>query len=75
MPEHEAVQGVFEPQDKTKIPMRNLQLVTIDAGKVDILMPRVSMSREEAINLAAYLVALVDGEDEFNELLSQLDVV
>jgi hypothetical protein len=51
---------------------RNVQLVAIQGSEIVVLQPRVRMSREEAINLAAYLVALSDGEDDFIETLSAL---
>jgi hypothetical protein len=51
---------------------RNVQLVAIRGNEIVILQPRQKMSREEAVNLAAYLVALADGEDDFIETLSDL---
>jgi hypothetical protein len=52
---------------------RNVQLVAIRGSEIVIMQPRQRMSREEAINLAAYLVALADGEDDFIETLSSIE--
>jgi hypothetical protein len=54
---------------------RNVHLVGIQAasGEIVIGMPRIRMSREEAINLAAYMVSLACGEDDFIETLSAIE--
>lgn len=54
---------------------RNVQLVGVQAGTGEIVigMPRPRMSREEAINLAAYLVSLACGEDDFIETLEAIE--
>jgi hypothetical protein len=51
----------------------NVQLVKFEAGRVAILMPRICMTREECANLAAWLVAVSDTEDAFNDILAGLD--
>jgi hypothetical protein len=40
------------------------------SGEIIVLMPRVSMTREEALVHAAWLVAIAEGEDEFSDYLS-----
>jgi hypothetical protein len=52
---------------------RNVQLVAIRGSEIIVMAPRLKMSREEAVNLAAYLVALADGEDDFIETLADLE--
>jgi hypothetical protein len=52
---------------------RNIQLVAVRDDRVLVMAPRLVMSREEAVNLAAYLVALSGGEDDFIETLSHLE--
>jgi hypothetical protein len=52
---------------------KNVQLVGVQGGSIVIGMPRVRMSREEAINLAAFLVSLAAGEDDFIETLSAIE--
>jgi hypothetical protein len=54
---------------------RNVQLVGVLSGTGEIVigMPRSRMSREEAVNLAAYLVSLACGEDDFIETLNAIE--
>ncbi|HKM99480.1 MAG TPA: hypothetical protein VJX23_03110 [Candidatus Binataceae bacterium] len=52
---------------------KNVQLVCVQGGDIVIMMPRRRMLREEAINLAAYLVSLACGEDDFIETLSAIE--
>lgn len=52
---------------------RNVQLVGVLGTEIVIAMPRLRMSREEAVNLAAYLVSLACGEDDFIETLSAIE--
>jgi len=54
---------------------KNVQMVGVHAasGELVIGMPRLRMSREEAINLAAFLVSLAAGEDDFIETLEAIE--
>jgi hypothetical protein len=54
---------------------RNVQMVGVRGESIVLLAPRPIMTREEAINLAAWLVALLDGEDDFNETLAAVEGV
>lgn len=47
---------------------------TIGAGQVAILKPpRGAMSRDDALNLAAWLVVLADGKHEITDLVSKVE--
>ena len=55
----------------TRIDPANAQFVGRDGrGQVSILMPRVQMTRQEALTHAAWLVAIADDDDEFSDYLS-----
>lgn len=51
-------------------PTFNAQVVGVYAGHVVIQLPKQIMTRPEALNLAAWLVAIADQDDEFPELLT-----
>ena len=47
----------------------NIQLVSVQGDRIWILNPKRDMSRQEALNLAAWLVALANSGSEFVDTL------
>lgn len=57
----------------TALPSHNKFLVSAKAGEILILrMPAGRMTRPDALNLAAWLVAIADRGDEFAPLLETI---
>lgn len=49
--------------------MENEQMVSVVDGDIVILMPKRRMNKEEALRFAAWIVALSDIDDEFDDIL------
>jgi hypothetical protein len=52
-----------------EIDVPNCQLVTTSGDKIVIVWPKVSMDHHEALVHAAWLVALVDDDEQFHKIL------
>lgn len=50
----------------------NESIVALQGENVIIMNPRTVMTREQALNLAAWIVAIADREGEFNDTLRQV---
>ncbi len=50
----------------------NMHLVAVKGDDIVIMNPRVRMTKADALNLAAWLVALSDDNEEFNNLLARV---
>jgi hypothetical protein len=56
----------------TPLRPRNLQLVQVAGDTVEIRSVRTRMTTREALEHAAWIVALIDDEDTFNTILAHL---
>lgn len=53
-----------------EIDVRNCQLVTTSGDEIVIVWPKVTMNHHHALVHAAWLVALVDDDEHFHEILA-----
>lgn len=52
-----------------EIDTTNYQLVSVLRDKIIVMAPKQQMTKEQALTHAAWLVALADDDDEFDEYL------